>query len=117
MKFRVTVKSALLGLVVFIIFVLQSVAKVSGGKWSQTLGIAVALAGTALGLAIAVTATSAEKAEPASRNRSDTLVPAADRRPRQLRNSILQWLGFVVIFLLVFRLLDTFHVNWRQYLH
>ena len=102
MKIRVTIKSGLLGLVVFIVFALQSFGKVSGGKWSETVGIVVALAGAALGLAIAVTATSPS---------------VADKPPRQIRNLILQWIGFVVVFLLVFQLLDAFHVNWRQYLH
>ena len=116
MKFKVTIKSALLGLVVVIVFLIQSFGKVSSGKWSQTVGVVVALVGAALGLAIAVTATSPANSVPASSDKNDTLIPAMDRRPRPFRNTILQWLGCVVVFLLVFRLLDAFHVNWRHYL-
>jgi len=102
---------------VFIVIALQSFGKVSGGKWLETVGIVVALAGAALGLAIAFTATSPVNGTPASLNKIDTLMPVADKPPRQIRNLILQWIGFVVVFLLVFQLLDAFHVNWQQYLH
>jgi amino acid transporter len=116
MKFKVTIKSALLGLVVSIVSVFQSFGKVSGGKWSETVGVVVSLIGAALGLAIAVTAISPANANPASPDKSDTLIPVADK-PRPFRSMILQWLGLVVAFLLVFYLLDAFHVDWRRYLH
>jgi len=116
MKFKVTIQSALLGLVVFIVCVLQSFGKVSSGKWSETAEIVVALVGAALGLAMAVTATSRVNSISALPDKNDALRPVADRSPRQFRSAMLQWLGLVVIFLLVFLFLDAFHVNWRQYL-
>jgi hypothetical protein len=117
MKFKMTFPSAILGLIVFIVVVLQSFGKFNSGKWSGTAGIVVALAGAALGLAIAVTATSAGDAAPSSPVDADAPTPAARRPSRQFRSSILRWLAFVVIFLLVFRLLDALHINWRQSLN
>jgi len=84
-------------------------------KWSETAGIVVALAGAAIGLALAATSAG----DPAPSSPFDANAPTAPgRKPsRQFRNSILRWLAFVVIFLLVFRFLDALHINWRQYLN
>jgi hypothetical protein len=117
MKFKMTIPSAILGLVVFIVVALQSFGKYSSGKWSGAAGIVVALAGAAMGLALAVTATSAGDPAKFSPVDADTPTPTARKPSRQFRNSILLWLAVVVIFLLMFRLLDAVHVNWRQYLN
>jgi len=66
MKFKMTMPSAILGLIVFIVVALQSFGKFNSGKWSGTAGIVVALAGAAMGLAIAVAATSAGDSAPSS---------------------------------------------------
>jgi|ERR1700691_3687072 hypothetical protein len=117
MKIKVTIQSALLGVAVFIVFVFQSFERVTTGKWSETVGVVMALVGAAIGLAIAVTAISPAKSIPASSDRNDTSTPVADKPPRQFRNVLLQWLGFVIVFLLMFRLLDAFHIDWRRFLH
>jgi len=117
MKFKMTISSAMLGLIVFIVVAFHSFGKINSGKWSTTAGVVVALAGAALGLAIAVTATSAGDAAPAPPENADAPTPTVHKPSRQFRNSILRWLAFVIIFLLVFRLLDALHINWRQYLN
>jgi hypothetical protein len=115
MKFKMTIPSAIVGLIVFIVVALQSFGKYNSGKWSATAGIVVALAGAAMGLALAVTATSA--GDSAKSVDADAPTPTARKPSRKFRNSILLWLAVVVIFLLMFRLLDTLHINWRQYLN
>lgn len=108
MKFKMTIPSAILGLIVFIIVALQSFGKYSSGKWSETAGTVVALAGAAMGLLLAVTAASA--GDPATSSPVDA--GAAARKPaRQFRNSILRWLAFVVFLLSMFRLLDALHIK------
>jgi NADH:ubiquinone oxidoreductase subunit 6 (subunit J) len=117
MKFKMTIPSAILGLIVFIVVALQSFGKYNSGKWTGTAGIVVALAGAAIGLALAVTATSARDPAKSSPVDADAPTPTARKPSRQFRNSILLWLAVVVIFLLMFRLLDALHINWRQYLN
>jgi hypothetical protein len=46
MKIKMTIPSAILGLVVFIVVALQSFGKINTGKWSGTAGVVVALAGS-----------------------------------------------------------------------
>jgi hypothetical protein len=107
MKFKMTIPSAILGLVVFAVVALQGVGKYNSGKWSGTVGIVVALAGAATGLALAVTA-------PIGGNPPRAI---ASKPPRQFRNLMLLWFAVVVIALLMFRVLDASHINWRQYLN
>jgi hypothetical protein len=116
MKFKMTIPSATLGLIVFVVVALQSFGKYNSGKWSGTAGIVVGLAGAAIGLALAVTATSARDPAKSSPVDADAM-PTTRKPPRQFRNSILLWLAVAVIFLLMFRLLDALHINWRQYLN
>jgi hypothetical protein len=116
MKVRMTLQSALLGIVLFIVLALKSWAKVSSGKWSETVGFAVAVVGAALGLAIAFTAKVPSDSLSDSHN-TETLAPIAGRSPRQFRIVILQWLVLVLVFLLVFQILDALKVNWRQFLN
>jgi len=117
MKCKMAIPSAILGLIVFIVVALQSLGKYNSGKWSGTAGIVVALAGAAMGLALAVTATSAGDPAKSPPVGADAPTPTARKPSRQFRNSILLWLAVVVIFLLMFRLLDALHINWRQYLN
>jgi hypothetical protein len=117
MKFKMTIPRAMLGLIVFIVVALQSFGKYNSGKWSATAGIVVALGGAAMGLALAVTATSPGDPAKSSPVDADAPTPAARKPSRMFRNSILLWLAVVVIFVLMFRLLDALHINWRQYLN
>jgi hypothetical protein len=117
MRLKMTIPSAILGLIVFIVIALQSVGKYHSGKWSGTAGIVVGLAGAAIGLALAVTATSAGDPATSSPVDPDAPTPIARKPLRQFRNSILLWLAFAVVFLLIFRLLDVLHIGWRQYLN
>lgn len=117
MKFKMTIPSAILGLIVFIVVALQSFGKYTSGKWSGTVGIVVALAAAAMGLVLAVTATTTGDPAKSSPVDADAPTPKARTLSRQFRNSILLWLAVVVIFLLMFRLLDALHINWQQHLN
>jgi NADH:ubiquinone oxidoreductase subunit 6 (subunit J) len=117
MKFKVTIPGAILGLIVFVVVALQSVGKYYTGKWSGTVGIVVASVGAAMGLALAFTATSASYPVKSSPADADASTPTVRAPWRQFRNSILLWAAAVVIFLLMFRLLDALHINWRARLN
>src|SRR5258708_30347121 len=117
MKFKMTIPSVILGLIVFIVVALQSFGKYNSEKWSGTVGIVVALAGAAIGLALAVTATSAGDPAKSSLVDADAPTPTARKPSRQFRNSILLWLAVAVFFLLMLRLLDALHINWHQHLN
>jgi hypothetical protein len=117
MKFEMTPQSAILGLIVFIFVALQSFGRYHSGQWSGTAGIVVALAGAAVGLALAVTATSAGAPAKSRSVDANAPTPTARKSSRQFRNLILLWFAVVVVFLLMFRLLDALHLSWRQYLH
>jgi len=99
-KFAVTTRGAILGSIAFLFMALQIFSKVSSGQWPLIFGIVAALGAALLCAGVAVAAPS----------------PTAGSGLR-FRNTILQWLGFAIVFLVMFQILDMLHVDYRQYFH
>ena len=51
----------------------------------------------------------------ASQTAGDPITSGADSPVRRFRNNMLLWAAWVIVLLLLFKILDAFHVNWRQY--
>jgi hypothetical protein len=80
-----------------VLLILQCIGNVSGGRWSTSAGLIFAVLGVALVWSIALA------------------VPPRSLARRNFRRFALIFLASVVFFWVLFTVLDTFHVPWRQY--
>jgi hypothetical protein len=100
--------AALLGLVV--------ISNVMRGKWSITVGVIFGLAALPVAFAVALTPRQRAGGDDTPQTQSDPLAPEAPSPGKQFRNRMILWLITLAATLIVFRILDAFHVPWRQYL-
>jgi hypothetical protein len=113
---QATPRRILAALGVAALLALVVISNVMRGKWSITVGVIFGLAALPVAFAVALTPRQRSGGDDIPQTQSDPLAPAAPSPARQFRNRMIQWLIAVAATLIVFRILDAFHVPWRQYL-
>jgi len=107
MRFKITAKRILLGIGLSTIFILVCLVNVSSHKWRPAMAAVGAIVGIGFSFATAFTA----------RVPQDETDEAAAPVARTLfRNRMRIWIVMAVVFLVIMKVLDTFHVPWRQFL-
>ena len=113
MQARVTLKRILVGLALSLVFVLQTVGNISRGRWSLTFGVLFGIGAVILAFSLAFTTQRPGAATP--QNPGDPIAPTTATRSTQFRNRLLVWAASLLVFLLLFKILDAVHVPWRQW--
>jgi hypothetical protein len=101
MQLQLTPRRIALGGVLSLFLILQCLGNISGGKWSVTSGVLFGLLGIVLVWAAVFTART----------------PPPHIRRLSFPSFMLVFLFAIVFFLALFKVLDVFHVPWRQYWH
>jgi hypothetical protein len=114
-QYRITPKRIFAGLALSALFALQTVGNVTSGRWPVPLGFLFGFVGVLIAFGVAFTArlgrSTAGSQSPGGPITSDENTPM-----RQFRNKMFLWVVSVLVLLALFKVLDTFDVNWRQYL-
>jgi multisubunit Na+/H+ antiporter MnhB subunit len=113
MQVRVTPKRALLGLALALVFALQTFGNISRGRWSLAFGVLFGIGAVVITFSLAFTAQRPGAAT--SENPVDTLASPTGTRGTQVRNHLLIWVGSVLVLIILFKILDTLHVPWREW--
>ncbi len=83
------------------------------GRWPLLLGILFALVAAGCSFLLVLSRPS----PPVARTAAGDLVMTSDRSTPRVRNSLVVWLASVLFFLLLFKVLDAFHIPWQKYWH
>ena len=105
---KITPKRVVLASAASIFWVLLGLGNMSAGHWSQQTAILFVILAPVITFIVAVTV----EANPQG------LLGAPDEKReafRQIRTQSLIWVAAVLIFLVVFKLLDWYQVPWRHY--
>jgi hypothetical protein len=108
MRYRITPKRVLFGVALCVLFGFMAYGHVALGQWSLTRGVLFGLVACAVALGLAFTA----KVDSASSS-GGTVVVDEDTPGRRVRNNIALWVVTVLVLLLLFKVLDAFHINWH----
>lgn len=104
MRIKITGKRILLGVGLSALFILISVGNVASGKWETAPAVLFALAGVCIGFAAAFGAASVPQ----------TMDSQSGERP--FRSQLLLFIGAAIVFLVLMKVLNALHVDWRQWM-
>jgi hypothetical protein len=113
-QIRVTPKRILFGLALSLVFALQTFGNISRGRWPLAFGALFGIGAVVLAFSLAFTAQRPGAAT--AQNPVDPLAERTETYGSRFRNHLLIFAGSVVVFFILFKILDTFHVSWRQWL-
>jgi hypothetical protein len=117
MQYRVTPMRILCGLGLSLIFAFQSYGHVALRQWSLARGFLFGLIACAAAFGLAFTARLGADSGSKEPDQSAAVIADDDTPARKIRNHIAVWVVTVLLFLFLFKVMDAFHVNWRQYIH
>jgi hypothetical protein len=113
MQTRITPLRVLLGVGITALFVLMSIGNVSSGKWSALTGWVFGLSAPLMGFGFALTA---GFSSPTSTTADASVSSEPAGVTRRFRTRMLMFVASVLVFLVLFRVLDFFHIQWQRYL-
>jgi hypothetical protein len=117
MQYRVTPMRILCGLGLSLIFAFQSYGHVALRQWSLARGFLFGLIACAVAFGLAFTARLGADSGSKVPDQSAAVIADDDTPARKIRNHIALWVVTVLLFLFLFKVMDAFHINWRQYIH
>ena|ERR1700752_838173 len=113
MQVRVTAKRILFGVALAIVLVLQTFGNISRGHWSLAFGFLFGIGAVVLAFSLAFTAQRPGAAT--LQNSTDPLASAPVTPGAKIRNHLLMWTASVLVFLILFKILDALHVPWQHW--
>jgi hypothetical protein len=110
MRYRITPKRILAGLSLWLLFCFMTYGHVALGQWSLVRGLLFGLVACAIAFGLAFTA------RVDSRPDGSGSALTEDDTPRHVfRNHIAVWALTVLFLLVLFKVLDALHLEWRHY--
>jgi hypothetical protein len=104
MRIRITGKRILLGVGMSALFILICVGNVASGKWETAPAVLFAVAGVCIGFAAAFAVAPVPRA----------MDSQSGGRP--FRSQLLLFMGAAIVFLVLLKVLNALHVDWRQWM-